>query len=49
MEEGGRWLKASPKVLKDCFHVVRFYLLDGLPEPPRKVSYGLVFMFQNSL
>ena len=45
MEEGGRRPKASPEVLKNCVHAVKFYLLDGLLEPPRKVSYGLVFMF----
>ena len=49
MEEGSRRPEASPKVLKECVHAVKFYLLDGLPEPPRKVSYGLVLMFQNSL
>ena len=30
MEEEGRRPKASPEVLKDCVHVVKFYLLDGL-------------------
>ena len=48
MEEGSRQPKASPKVLKDCIHVVKFYLLDGLPEPPCEVLYGLFFVFQNS-
>ena len=41
--------EASPEVMKDYVHAVKFYLLDGLPEPPRQVPYGLVFMFQNSL
>ena len=49
MEERGRRPEASPEVLKDYNHAVKFYLLDGLPEPPRKVLYGLIFMFQNSL
>ena len=49
MEEGSRWPEAYPKVLKDCVHAIKFYLLDGLLESPHKVLYGLVFMFQNSL
>ena len=49
MEEGSRQPEASPKVFKECVHAVKYYLLDDLPEPPRKVSYGLVFIFQNSL
>ena len=49
MEEGGLQPEASPKVLKDHVHDVKFYLLDGLPEPPRKIPYELVFMLQNSL
>ena len=49
MEEGSRRPKASPKVLKDYVHAVKFYLLDGLPKPPCKVPYRLVFMFQNSV
>ena len=49
MEEGGHWLEASLEVLKDRFYAVKFYLLDGLPEPPRKIPYGLVFLLQNSL
>ena len=49
MEEGGQRFEASLEVLKDYVHAVKFYLLDGLPKPPRKVPYGLVFMFQNSL
>ena len=39
MEEGGQRPEASPEVLKDCVHVVQFYLLDGLPEPPRKIVW----------
>ena len=39
MEEGGRRLEAFPEILKDHVHVVKFYLLNGLPEPPRKVPY----------
>ena len=49
MEEGSRWPEASPEVLKDYIHDVKFYLLDSLSEPPCEVSYGLFFMFQNSL
>ena len=49
MEEGSRRPEASPEVLKDCIHVVKFYLLDGLLEPPCEVPYELFFMFQNSL
>ena len=49
MEKGGSWLEASSEVLKDHVHAVKFYLFDGLPEPPRKIPYGLVFMLQNSL
>ena len=49
MEEGSRRPEAYREVLKDCIHVVKFYLLDDLPEPPYEVSYGLFFMFQNSL
>ena len=41
--------KVSFKFLKDCIHAVKFYLFDGLPEPPCEVSYGLFFVFQNSL
>ena len=36
MEEGGRRPEASPEVLKDCVHAIKFYLLEGLPKPPRK-------------
>ena len=43
MEEGSRRPEASPEVPKDCVHAVKFYLLDGLPEPPLKVPYGLCF------
>ena len=43
MEEGGRRPEASLEVLKDCVHVVKFYLLGGLPEPPCKVPYGSCF------
>ena len=46
MEKGGQWLEASLEVLKERVYVVKFYLLDGLSEHPRKVLYGLVFMFQ---
>ena len=46
MEKGDRRPKASPEVLKDHVHVVKFYLLDGLLESPRKILYGLVFMLQ---
>ena len=49
MEKGGRWPKASPEVLKDRVHAVKLYLLDGLPEPPRKIPYGFIFMLQNCL
>ena len=49
MEEGSRRSEASPKVLKDCIHVVKFYLFDGLPKPPCEVLYGLFFVFQNIL
>ena len=49
MEEGSRQLEASPEVLKDCIHTIKFYLLDGLPEPPCEVLYGLFFVFQHSL
>ena len=49
MEEGSRRLEASSEILKDCIDAVKFYLLDGLPKPPCGVSYGLFFMFQNSL
>ena len=49
MEEESRRPEASPEDLKDCIHAVKFYLLDGLPKPPYEVSYGLFFMFQNSL
>ena len=49
MEKGGRRPKASPEVLKDRVHSVKFYLLDGLPKPPGKIPYGLVFMLQNCL
>ena len=37
MKEGSQRLEASPEVLKDCIHAVKFYLLDGLPEPPCEV------------
>ena len=46
------WKKGvdRPKlVLKDCIRVVKFYLLDDIPEPAYEVLYGLFFMFQNSL
>ena len=46
MEEGSQRLEASPEVLKDCIHDVKFYLMDGLPEPPCEVPYGLFFMFK---
>ena len=49
MEEGSGGPEASPEVLKDCIHVVKFYLLDDLFKPPYEVPYGLFFMFQNSL
>ena len=49
MEEESQRPEASPKVLKNCFHAVKIYLLDSLPEPPCEVPYGLFFMFQNSL
>ena len=49
MEKGGRRPEASLEVLKDCFHSIKFYLLDCLPEPPRKIPYGIIFMLQNSL
>ena len=39
MEEGGLRPEASPEVLKDCIHAVKFYLLDGLPEPLCEVSW----------
>ena len=45
MEEGSRRSEASPEVLKDYIHAVKFYLFDGLPEPPCEVSYGLFFVF----
>ena len=44
-----KYLKASFKVLKDYIHVVKFYMLDGLPEPPCEVLYRLFYVFQNSL
>ena len=31
MEEGSRRPEASPEVLKDSIHAVKFYLLDGFP------------------
>ena len=49
MERGGCRPKASPEVMKDRFHALKIYLLDGLPEPPRKIPYGLVFMLHNCL
>ena len=49
MEEGCLWPEASPEILKDCIHVVNFYLLDSLPKPFCEVLYGLFFVFQNSL
>ena len=51
MESGrmGLWPKASPEVLKDYVHVVKFYLLDRFPEPPCEASYGFLFLLQNSL
>ena len=49
MEEGSRRPEASSEVLKDCIHVVKLYLLDGLPKPPYEVPYRLFFVFQNSL
>ena len=49
MEEGSQQPEASFEVLKDWIHAVKLYLLDGLPEPPCEVPYGLFFMFQNSL
>ena len=44
-----KYLKASFKVLKDYIHVVKFYMLDGLPKPPCEVPYRLFYVFQNSL
>ena len=49
MEVGSRQPEASPEVLKDSIHAVKFYLLDGLPKLPCEVLYGLFFVFQNSL
>ena len=49
MEEGSRRPEASLEVLKDCIHAVKFYLLDGLPEPPYEVLYRLFFVFKHSL
>ena len=49
MEEGSRRCETSSEVLKDCVHVVKFYLLDGLPEPLDEVPYGFFFVLQNSL
>ena len=49
MEVGSRRPEASPEVLKDCIHAVKFYLFDGFPEPPYEVPYGLIFVFQHSL
>ena len=37
MEKGGCRPEVSPEVLKDRVHAVKFYLLDGLPEAPRKI------------
>ena len=48
-KKGVDGLKLLPEVLKDCIHVVKFYLLDGLPEPLCEVPYGLFFVFQNNL
>ena len=45
----GLWHKASPEVLKDYVHVVKFYLLDRFPESPCEVPYGFLFLIQNSL
>ena len=49
MEEKGRCREASPEVLKDCFHAVNLYLLDGLPKPLGEVPYGFLLLFYNSL
>ena len=49
MEEGSRQLEASSEVLKDLIHTIKFYLLDGLLEPPCEFLYGLFFVFQHSL
>ena len=38
MEEGSVQPEASPEVLKDYNHAVKFYLLDSLPEPPCDAS-----------
>ena len=50
MEKGGHQPKASSEALKDRVHAGKFYLLDSLPKPPRKIPYELVvFMLQNCL
>ena len=49
MEKGSGGPEASLEVLKDCIHVVKFYLLNGLFKPPYEFPYGLFFRFQNSL
>ena len=49
MEERGRSCEASPKVLKDCFHAVNLYPLDGLPEPPSEVPYDFLILLYNSM
>ena len=46
MEKGSRRPEASSEVLKDCIHVVKFYLLDGLLDPPCEVPYGLSSCFK---
>ena len=49
MEERGKWREISPQVLKDCFHAVNLYLLDGLLEPPGEFPYGFILLLYNSL
>ena len=49
MEEGSGRPEASPEVLKDYIHAVKFYLLDGLSEPHCEVPYGFLLLLYNSL
>ena len=49
MEEKNGWHEPSPEFLKDCVHAISLNLLDDLPEPPCKVSYGFLFLLYNSL
>ena len=49
MEEGSQRPEASSEVLKDFIHAIKFYLLDGLPEPLCEVPYGFLFLLYNSL